>query len=44
MNSIDFFWQPLYHEHIIRSTQSYQRISDYILNNPMKWKKDTFNK
>ncbi|MBO3099430.1 transposase [Gelidibacter pelagius] len=44
MNSIDFAWQPLYHEHIIRSTQSYQRISNYILNNPMNWKKDTFHK
>lgn len=44
INSINFVWQPLYHEHIIRSTQSYQRISNYILNNPMNWKKDTFHK
>lgn len=41
-NLIDFVWQPLFHDHIIRGTNSYERISDYILNNPRNWKEDTF--
>ncbi len=35
-------WQRNYHEHIIRDEQSYQRISDYIINNPKNWKEDKF--
>jgi putative transposase len=35
-------WQRDYYEHIIRNEQSYQRISDYILNNPAKWEQDKF--
>ena len=31
-----------YYEHIIRNEQEYQRISDYIINNPSKWKDDKF--
>ena len=31
-----------YFEHIIRDEQEYQRISDYIINNPSKWKDDKF--
>jgi REP element-mobilizing transposase RayT len=30
-------WQPNYYEHIIRNDHSYQKISEYILNNPSKW-------
>lgn len=30
-------WQRNYHEHIIRNEKSYQRISEYIINNPAKW-------
>ena len=36
------FWQRNYHEHIIRNEQSYQTISDYIINNPAKWNDDKF--
>jgi putative transposase len=36
----DFAWQPRYYEHIIRNDQSYQKISDYIINNPVKWDDD----
>jgi len=36
-------WQRNYYEHIIRNEQAYQRISDYIINNPAKWAKDKFN-
>lgn len=37
-------WQRNYHEHIIRNEQSYQNISNYIINNPAKWNKDKFYK
>ena len=35
-------WQRNYYEHIIRDGNSYQIISDYILNNPKKWQTDKF--
>ncbi|MCC5918305.1 MAG: hypothetical protein JJU02_13380 [Cryomorphaceae bacterium] len=38
-----FQWQPRYHDHIIRNNESYDRISHYIMNNPSKWKEDTFH-
>ena len=37
-------WQRNYHEHIIRNEQSYQTISEYIINNPTKWADDKFYK
>ncbi|MBY0244897.1 MAG: hypothetical protein K2Q03_05525 [Sphingobacteriaceae bacterium] len=37
-------WQRNYHEHIIRDQQSYQTISEYIINNPAKWEEDMFYK
>ena len=37
-------WQRNYHEHIIRNEQSYQTISNYIINNPIKWADDKFYK
>ncbi len=36
-NKIEFEWQSRYHEHIIRSVRGYNRISQYIINNPQKW-------
>ncbi len=41
---IEKVWQRNYHEHIIRNEQSYQTISEYIINNPSKWKDDKFFK
>ena len=35
-------WQRNYYDHIIRDEHSYQRISDYIINNPANWKRDKF--
>ncbi len=35
-------WQRNYHDHIIRNYQSYVTISEYIINNPAKWKDDKF--
>jgi REP element-mobilizing transposase RayT len=38
------FWQRNYHEHIIRNEQSYNTISQYIINNPVNWNADKFYK
>ncbi|MCB9426416.1 MAG: transposase [Flavobacteriales bacterium] len=35
-------WQRNYYEHIIRNEQSFQNISEYIINNPSKWNEDKF--
>ena len=35
-------WQKNYYEHIIRNKASYLHISDYIINNPLRWKIDKF--
>ena len=35
-------WQRNYHEHIIRTEQSYWRISEYVINNPEAWENDKF--
>ena len=37
-------WQRNYHDHIIRDEQSYHRIANYIINNPLNWKTDKFRK
>lgn len=37
-----FQWQSRFHDHIIRNEESYQRISEYIINNPKNWKEDKF--
>ena len=36
------FWQRNYYEHIIRNEKSYEKISDYIRNNPAKWQEDRY--
>ena len=37
-------WLRNYWEHIIRNEKEYQRISQYIINNPQKWQQDKFYK
>jgi len=39
-----FAWQSRFHDHIIRNDESFQRISNYIKNNPSKWSEDKFFK
>lgn len=39
----EFEWQSRFHDHIIRNKNEYFRISNYIENNPKKWKDDKFN-
>ncbi len=36
----DFAWQGRFHDHIIRNEGAFQRISNYIKNNPANWDKD----
>ncbi len=38
----DFAWQPRFHDHIIRNRLEYERIENYILNNPANWTNDKF--
>ncbi len=38
----DFNWQSRFHDHIIRDSQSFERIQNYIANNPLNWNKDKF--
>lgn len=41
-NRNNHFFQPNYHDHIIRNNAEYQNISNYIINNPMNWNNDKF--
>jgi putative transposase len=36
-------WQKDYHDHIIRNNESYEKIKNYIINNPRNWDNDKFN-
>ncbi len=38
-----FQWQSRYHDHIIRNDPSFERIKEYIRNNPLNWNDDTLN-
>lgn len=37
-----FKWQPRFHDAIIRNSISFERIQNYIENNPSNWKEDKF--
>ena len=38
----EFNWQPKFHDHVIRNSESFERIQNYIENNPSNWKEDKF--
>ncbi len=38
----DFTWQTRFHDHIIRNNESFEKIQSYIIENPLKWKDDTY--
>ena len=42
MNIINFSWQPLFNDHIIRNNHSFDRIRNYINANIKNWKTDEF--
>lgn len=39
-NNIAFNWQPRFYDHIIRNYNEYERIANYIRNNPANWGND----
>ncbi|MGM0600814.1 MAG: hypothetical protein ACQETH_13470, partial [Candidatus Rifleibacteriota bacterium] len=39
-NNLVFAWQTRFYDHVIRSIDDYNRISNYIINNPANWHKD----
>ena len=39
-----FAWQSRFHEHIIRNTESFENIQNYIVNNPQNWLDDKYFK
>lgn len=41
-NRNNHFFQPNYYDHIIRNDGEYQRIKNYIIQNPKKWNEDKF--
>ncbi len=42
-SSRKFRWQTRYYDHVIRKRESMYKISQYILNNPIKWELDRNN-
>ena len=38
----EFQWQSGFHDHIVRNSESFDNIQNYIENNPINWKEDTF--
>jgi REP element-mobilizing transposase RayT len=40
---MNFSWQTRYYDHLIRKRESMYKISQYILNNPIKWEIDRNN-
>ncbi|UGV31454.1 hypothetical protein LO767_02805 [Halopseudomonas aestusnigri] len=38
----DALWQPRFYEHLIRSEEEYQRIAEYVADNPRRWAEDRF--
>jgi REP element-mobilizing transposase RayT len=42
-NRNNHFFQPNYHDHIVRNHFEYQNIKNYIINNPKNWNLDKFN-
>jgi len=43
IHNIGFAWQRSYHEHIIRDTDDFNRIAEYIRMNPLRWAEDEYN-
>jgi putative transposase len=39
---MEFDWQDRFYDRIIRNDKEYQRINDYIENNPKNWREDNF--
>ncbi len=42
-NSFTKVWHPRFYDHLIRNSDEFESISNYIINNPTVWNKDRFN-
>jgi len=42
--NLEFAWHRSFHDHLIKDEKAYQKISNYIINNPILWKEDKFYK
>ncbi len=42
MGMKSFAWQPRFYDHIIRNIRSYEKIEQYIINNPLRWENDKY--
>jgi len=40
----NFAWQSRFYDHIIRNNESFNKISEYIIENPKNWEQDKFYK
>ena len=40
---MEFAWQRNYYEHVIRDAEDWERIINYIKDNPINWEKDSLN-
>ncbi|HKO79367.1 MAG TPA: hypothetical protein VJU78_03190, partial [Chitinophagaceae bacterium] len=41
-HNFTFGWQSRFHDHIIRDNDEFNRIKNYIANNPANWEQDKF--
>jgi len=41
LNILGKFWQPRFHDHIIRDKNELNRVRQYIIDNPMDWMNDS---
>lgn len=42
--NLNFGWHSRFHDHIIRNSESFERIQNYIKENPSRWEEDKFYK
>ncbi|MEO8112027.1 MAG: transposase [Ginsengibacter sp.] len=43
-NAHEYFeWQSRFHDHIIRNAKSYEKIKNYVINNPKNWNGDSLH-
>jgi len=36
-------WQERFHDHVVKTPQSFDQIAEYIVNNPLVWEQDRYN-
>ena len=44
INDHNGLWHPSFHDRIIRNEDEYNAVAEYIINNPLKWDDDEYNK